>query len=223
MVESFFDNRLEPAPPDPWAYWQSRLEGIPLPMHPDDPQAGFYRIPRKEHYGARRTFTPVAYWPGENGQLNCRVGDTDVPPMTAMEIWTRVGNHPVTEEAYRAVAERGEPWPDEHELVPMGDNLPPEDNSFEGLRDAIEPLADEASKRIKGPPVQNQNEADRLANLGDELSRLWKLADEQRKIEQKPHDQGLLAVREKWRPLLAAAEIYRDLKKKLVTPWLDKE
>jgi len=213
-------------PRDPWQWWRDQLSGASGPaldMNESNPHAGFYRQPRKAYYGARKTYLPVAYWPGENGDLNCRIGDEDVTPEKGRDTWVSVGRHPVTEEAYRAVAERGEPWPDEHELVPMGDNLPPEDNSFEGLRDAIEPLADEASKRIKGPPVQNQNEADRLANLGDELSRLWKLADEQRKIEQKPHDQGLLAVREKWRPLLAAAEIYRDLKKKLVTPWLDKE
>jgi len=223
MVESFFDNRLEPAPPDPWAYWQSRLEGIPLPMHPDDPQAGFYRIPRKEHYGARRTFTPVAYWPGENGQLNCRVGDTDVPPMTAMEIWTRVGNHPVTEEAYRAVAERGEPWPDEHELVPMGHNLPPENlHSFEGLTDAVENLAREALVRLDGPPIEDQDEADRLANLADRLAELWKKAEELRKAERREHDEALKAIQQKWLPLLTKAESYKNLKFRLLTPWLKK-
>ena len=207
---------------DPWQWWREKLAGEPVEMNPGNPHAGFYRQPQKEHYGARKTFKPIAYWPGENGKLNCRIGDVDVPPETGEELWQWVGHHPVTEEAYRAVAEDGKPWPDEHELVPMGHNLPPEDNSYEGLRDAIEPLASEALKRIEGSEIKDQNEADRIANLADRLAELWKRADEVRKVEKKPFDEGAIQVQKKWAPLLVAAESYRNLKFKLLTPWLQR-
>jgi hypothetical protein len=206
-----------------WDWWQRKLAGEPVEMNPDTPHAGFYRKPHKEEYGARRTFQPVAYWRGLDGRLCCRIGDTDVTPERGEELWSMVGNHPVTEEAYRLVAEDGGLWPDEHELVPMGDNLPPEDTSFEGLRDAIEPLARDAEKRIEGPPIADQDEADQIANLADRLAELWKQADEARKTEKRPFDQEAERVQKRWLPLLRLAEAYKNLKYKLLTPWLNKK
>ncbi len=206
-----------------WQYWHDRLAGKSVQMSPSHPQAGFYREPRKEHYGARRTFRPVAYWPDGNGQLRCRIGDEDVTPQRAIELWTRCGHHPVTEEAYRAVAQHGQPWPDEHELVGMGDNQPPDEMSFEWLEETITPLAEEAEKRIKGPAIADQAEADRIANLADRLAELAKQAEAARKEERKPHDEALKAIQSKWSPLVALAESYRNLKYKLLTPWLQRQ
>jgi hypothetical protein len=221
----------EPRPLNPWAYWQSKLEGLPVQMHPDDPQAGFYRQPYKRYYGARKTFTPVAYYwatkEDEQGnqieplRLRCRLGDKDVSETAGMRLWASVGNHPVTQEAYRGVAERDEPWPDEHELVPMvGDNLPPDDDSFEGLSDAVEDLAAEALARIEGPAIADQDEADRIANLADRLAELWSKADAARRGERREHDEALKAIQLRWSPLLTKAESYKNLKYKLLTPWL---
>lgn len=207
-----------------WSWWQEKLAGKPVQMNPDNPQAGFYRMPYKQEYGARRTFQPVAYWPGENGELNCRIGDRDIIPAYGRALWQSVGNHPVTEEAYRRVAEAGGLWPDEHELVPMGrDNQPPEDTSFEGLRDAIEDLSREAKERIEGPAIADQDEANRIANLADRLAELHKMAEEARKIEKRPYDDAAKQVQLKWAPLLLAAEAYRNLKYKLLTPWLKRK
>jgi len=207
-----------------WQYWHDRLQGKQVMQYPNEQQAGFYREPRRESYGARKTFRPVAYWPNENGQLHCRIGDEDVTPQRALELWTRVGHHPVTEQAYREVAQNGGLWPDEHELVPMqGDNLPPDDDTFEGLRDAIEPLAREAEERLKGKPIADQDEADRVANLADRLAELWKKTEEQRKADRKPHDEALKTIQGKWSPLQAAAEVYKNLKYRLLTPWLTRQ
>jgi len=216
---AYFDN-------NPWHYWQSRIEGIPMQMNPSHPQAGFYRMPRKEYYGARRTFKPVAYWP-EDGVLKCRIGDENVSPEKGQGIWERVGNHPVTEEAYRQVAQFDGLWPDEHELVPMqGDNMPPEDDSFEGLTERIEDLAREANARLDGPAIKDQDEADRIANLADALAELCGKAEERRKEERRPFDEGMKEVQKRWAPVLLKAESYKNLKYKLLTPWLqalDKE
>jgi hypothetical protein len=209
---------------DPWTWWFDRLAGKPAQMNPDTPHAGFYREQFKERYGARKTFMPVAYWPGEDGQLCCRIGDEDVSPERGQAIWERVGNHPVTEEAYREVAQNGGLWPDEHEAAPMqGDNRPPEPETFEEIRDAIEDLAHEAAERIKGPPIADQEEADRIANLADRLAELHKRADETRAEERKPFDLGMKEVARKWAPLLLRAETYKNLKFKLLTPWLTKQ
>lgn len=212
---------------DPWSWWADKLAGKPVQMNPGNPHAGFYRMPRKAFYGARKTFTPVAYWPGTNGKgeavMHCRFGDDDVTPERGEEIWERVGNHPVKEEAYRAVAQFNQPWPDEHELVPMGDNLGPEDEeTFEALQDKIENLAREANQRINGPAIGDQDEADRIANLTDRLAELWKGADTLRKAERKPHDEALKAIQLKWADILLKAESYKQLKYKLTTPWLKK-
>jgi hypothetical protein len=206
-----------------WDWWQRKLAGEPVEMNPDTPHAGFYRKPHKEEYGARRTFQPVAYWRGSDRRLYCRIGDEDVTPERGEQLWNVVGNHPVTEEAYRAVAEKGGLWPDEHELVPMGDNIPPEDNSFEGLRDRIEDLAREASERIEGQPIADQDEADRIANLADRLAQLHKIAKQQKEEEARPYHDGAIQVQKKWASLLLRAETYRNLKYKLLTPWLNKK
>jgi hypothetical protein len=219
---------FEPRPPsNPWAYWQSKLEGLPMQMNPDNPQAGFYRQPYKRYYGARRTFTPVAYWPSEDGsKLNCRLGDQNISETAGMNLWKSVGNHPVAEHAYRQVAQYGGTWPDEHELVPMqGDNFPPEEEeltlwSLEELTDRIEDLGREALARIEGPKIADQDEADRIANLADRLAELWNEVDRRRKEERREHDQALKAIQLKWLPLLAKAESYKNLKYKLLTPWL---
>lgn len=223
-----------------WDWWFDKLAGKPVEMNPSTPHAGFYRLPRKESYGARRTFKPVAYWPGENGQLSCRIGDEDVTPERGQEIWERVGNHPVTEEAYRLVAQDNGLWPDEHELVAMGDNLPPEDLDWneiaeigsidptdafliEKLQERIKKLSQEAGRRIEGPPIQDQDEANRLANLADALTMFHKIADGTRAREKKPHDEAAKTVQKKWAPVLLMAETYKNLKYKLLTPWLRRQ
>lgn len=203
-----------------WFWWWDKLQGKPVEMNPGNPHAGFYRWPRKAQYGARKTFLPVAYWPGDNGKLNCRIGDNDVSAERGEEIWPSVGNHPVTEQAYRSVAQDGQPWPDEHELVPMqGHNRPPEEHTFATLQEDIDNLSREAKERLDGPAIADQDEADRLSNLADALAELHKIADDRRKAEKKPHDEAAVAIQKKWAPLLLRAETYKNIKYKLLTPW----
>jgi hypothetical protein len=223
---------------DPWSWWFDKLAGKPVQMNEGNPHAGFYRMPRKAFYGARKTFTPVAYWPGENGKMNCRFGDDDISWQRGEEIWKNVGNHPVSEQAYRDVAQFNKPWPDEHELVPMGDNLGPDLHGdawdaiaeqgyidptnldlIGALKDRVDDLSRETTKRLDGPAIADQDEADRLANLADALGQLHKIADGTRKQERKPHDEALKAIQLKWANVLLKAEIYRNLKFKLLTPW----
>ena len=208
----------------PWQWWHDRLTGNnPTQANPDNPQPGFYRKSSKEYYGARKTFTPVAYWP-ENGVVRCREGDVNVDIARGNTLWNSVNRNPVTEEAFREVAQRNGRWPDEHELVPMGDNLPPEEeDTYESLRDKIENLGREAKRRLDdGPPITDQDEANQIANLADRLAELWKRADTLRKAERKPHDESLKTIQKKWSGILQLAESYRNLKYGLLTPWANR-
>src|SRR5262245_52131842 len=228
MTMLYFDKPRPPPRParNFWAWWQAKLAGLEPGNPVNEPQCGFYRKAEKERYGARRTFVPVAYYPGEGGQIRCRIGEEDVGPDSKkfLETWPRVLDQPVTEEAFRTVAENGGLWPDEHELVDMrGHNRPPEDVSFEGLRDAIDPLSKDACIRLTQGPVQSQDEADRIANLADRLSELAKQAEDIRKEERKPHDEALKEIQKRWTPLILAVEVYKRLKYELLTPWLKRE
>lgn len=237
-----------------WDWWERRLAGEPMQMSESTPHAGFYRMPAKAAYGARKTFTPVAYWPDGNGGLNCRFDGKDVSQQHGRDIWTRVGDHPVSQEAYHNKCEDEEAdgtpnpnytgrWPDEHELVPMdkapppeqpvaafttpglGHNAPPDETeplTFAQLEDKIDNLAREADKRLEGPPIADQDEADRIANLSDALAELHKIADASRAAERKPFDEGMKAIARKWAPILLRAELYKNLKFTLLTPWFSK-
>src|SRR5262245_6036518 len=211
---------------DIWEWWGKKLTGMPVLQSPNEPQCGFYRKTQRERYGARKTFLPVAYYPDqETGEMRLRIGDNDIDPgdKKFLETWTSVCDRPVSEQAYRQVAELGGLWPDEHELVGMqGHNRPPDDSTYEGLRDAIEPLAQEAKVRISGPPVADQDDADRLANLADRLAELAKEAEAARKEERAPHDEALKAIQKRWLPVLDLAELYKEIKYRLLTPWLKK-
>jgi len=208
---------------NPWQWWQDRLAGRPTQIDPSTPRAGFYRMSSKAVYGARKTFKPVAYWPNGNGSLNCRVGDENISFQRGEELWPYVANNPVSEDAYRKVAEGNEAWPDEHLLVPMGDNLPPADDSWEGLRDAVIPLAEDAERRLKGGPVEDQDEADRYGNLADRLQELAKLIKAAKDAERKPHDEALVTIQKRWAPLELMSESYKNLKYKLLQPWASQE
>jgi hypothetical protein len=221
---------------DDWSWWMDKLAGKPVEANPDSPRWGFYRQSYKAVYGGRKTFTPVAYYPdADTGEMRCRIGDEDISgdSIRATRMWNHVHNNPVTFEAFNDVAEKGALWPDEHELVPMGHNRPPDidwekieyiqpDDTelLEQLHDQINNLAREAERRIEGPPIADQDEADRIANLADALQQLNKIADGTRAHEKKPHDEAAKLIQKKWAPWLLKTETYRNLKYKLLTPWL---
>lgn len=212
---------------DPWSYWRETLAGLETKAVNEDPQPGFYRTKRKAHYGARKTFEPVIYWFDDTG-LQCHVGLWNDPAGArtteqAQALWQYVCKNPVTQEAWKVVAEDEGLWPDEHPLVAMGSNQAPDDDTYEGLRDAIEPLATEAKRLLAGPPAKTQVEADQITNLADRLSQLWTKAETLRKAEKKPFDEGARLVQEKWVPLTSSADQFKNLKYKLVTPFLQAE
>lgn len=207
-----------------WQHWQDNLAGKPVQFNEGNPQPGFYRWPHRAGYGGPKTFEPVAYWPGENGEINCRKGQENLSPQGGADIWTFVCRYPVSEEVYREVAEKGGRWPDEAPGVPMGagDNQAPEDNSYEGLKAKIEELARDAQALMDGPPIETQDAADQVANLADAMAKLAQKAEAGRKEEKKPIDEAAAEVQKKWVPIVLLAETYKNLKYKCLTPWLQR-
>jgi hypothetical protein len=98
---------------DAYRYWRDALEGRFGPVHTDDPRPGFYRT--KIVRGKDSPWTPVAIWQSEDGTLTALRHHFVVEAPLIVdpnEIWTFCADYPITEEAYRAVAEHKRPWPD---------------------------------------------------------------------------------------------------------------
>lgn len=107
-------------------YWRRALAGEKPKMYVDDPQVGFYRsgVYQKEPNKARKRvgWTPVAIFLSDlDERINAMVGTKHETNRDRLnELWSYCAGNPISEETYRAVAERGEPWPDDyqhHEVV----------------------------------------------------------------------------------------------------------
>lgn len=96
-----------------YTYWRAALAGNFGPVHDGDPQPGFYRA--KVTRGPYGIWTPVAIWPEPDGTLTAlkHVWISRSPVfIDPDEVWLWCSQNPITEEAYRAVAEQKQPWPD---------------------------------------------------------------------------------------------------------------
>lgn len=105
--------------------WRARLDGetVTTFLQPDAEDEGYYRKPITEpklnaqgqRNGQKRIigWEPVAYFI-DRGKLCGVIGDRDMAINEVFDesLWSWVVRYPISEELYRAVAERGEPWPD---------------------------------------------------------------------------------------------------------------
>lgn len=185
-----------------YSYWKSALaKTTPPPVIViDQPEPGFYRSRRKT--GAP---LPLAIWL-DGSAVRGRLGEQDVTRDRLNELWSFCATHPVTEEAYRAVAERGEPWPDIDETVNdqfagMGHNNPPSD-PLEAMRREIYIAAGGADKY---ETIADDEAMTRAQTLRAKLLELYGAADKHCEDEYRPHKAAADGVKTKWGPLLAAA------------------
>jgi len=203
---------------DQFAGWRSLLAGEPVQFDANEPLAGYYRTRRK---GGE--WQPVGIWKSDeltemlDGEWAVMLSGY---PVTVDRVWPWCAKYPISYETYVAVAERGEPWPDQHEAVTNLHNRPPPDDSIESIRDTIEDLAREAQQLIAKGAAKTQEESDRAADLSNEIAKYRKKADEVREAEKKPHLEAGRAVDERWRAVIAAADIYKQLKDAVCAPFL---
>ena len=104
-------------------------------------------------------------------------------------------------------------------VAAIGHNMPPENTPFDDAAEAISDLFEEAKHWLDGGVVTNQDEANAIAKLLDLARKAKKQADEARKVEAKPFDDGKKAVQERYKPLLERADMVADACKKALTPY----
>lgn len=105
--------------------------------------------------------------------------------------------------------------------APIGHNQPP--TPFDALKAHIDDLDMEARNHLDGKPIENETQAEAVAKLLDDARKAKTAADDQRKIEAKPFNDGKAAVQALWNPLLERAELVAVIAKNAQTDWLIKK
>jgi hypothetical protein len=197
------------APADPWLTWRKLLAGQDTPIHADDPQSGYYRD------GDR----PVAIWISEKtGDLICWISNKPVDIDAAKERWQFICKRPVSFEDYTVRMTQGN-WPGENAVVTRSNNAPADD-TLEGVMAQIEELAHEAERLMKLGAAKTQVQANEASDVAERLSKLYAKAETARKAEKQPHLDKEREIDDKWRPVTAAASIYKRLRDLVVEPFL---
>lgn len=183
-----------------YAYWKSALAGAKPQIIIDEPMPGFYRSRRKTGLP-----TPLAIW-SENGEVKGRLGDQDLTRDRLNELWSFCATHPITEEVYRAVAERGEPWPDIDTTV--NDQIAGQGHNSQAISplEAIRKEIDIVAGGVEKYETINDDETlTRAQTLRASLLELHGKADKQCEDEYRPHKAAADGVKTKWGPVLVAA------------------
>lgn len=100
----------------------------------------------------------------------------------------------------------------------IGHNQPPA--GFETCRTAINDLYEEAKQWLDGEPITDQEQADALNTLAARIREAAKLAEENRKLEAKPFDDGKAEVQARYKPLKSMADAALDSVKAALKPYL---
>jgi hypothetical protein len=105
-------------------------------------------------------------------------------------------------------------------LAEIGHNMPPEPTPYERVKTTLDNLLLEACNWLDGSGVNTQAEADGVSKLLDDIRKASKAADEARKVEAKPFDDGKAEVQARYKPLLTQADLAADTCKKALAPYL---
>lgn len=112
---------------------------------------------------------------------------------------------------------------DDGALTPgIGHNGAPPPTPFEAARDEIESLHGEARLWLDGATVDSAELAGGISNLLNLIRAAEKKADDARKVEAKPFDDGKAEVQARYNPLLAKAKQATAACKAALAPWLAK-
>ena len=113
--------------------------------------------------------------------------------------------------------------PAENERARIGGNFPPEPTPFEAAKIKVDDNVGEATLWLDGQAVESKDVADGLALLLDEIRKARKAADDARKVEAKPFDDGKAEVQARYKPLLDNADRATDAIKAALLKWDAKE
>lgn len=114
-------------------------------------------------------------------------------------------------------------------LAVIGHNEPPEPTPFEVSRDRINDLYAEAKNWCDGEPITSQAEADAVSKLLDMIGEEIKTAEQRRRDENKPFDEGKAEVQARYGKLIGETKsvtgraiLVRDACRKALTPWRER-
>ena len=104
-----------------------------------------------------------------------------------------------------------------------------EPTPFEVSRDRIEEIYGEAKHWLTGEPITSQEEADAVSKLLDMIGEEIKTAEQRRRDENKPFDEGKAEVQARYGKLIGETKsvtgraiLIRDACRKALTPWREK-
>lgn len=243
--------------PDAYAFWRAQIAGQqPETRLPQQPEAGFYRMKRNDRKtreaikaGEKKgiQWEAVAIWRDDAGwQCERQFGRSPAHHDEICELFASICRNAVSEEIYRAVTERGEPWPEEvsergpderlTELYGETDRekamkeAPAEigHNSgdvapFEIMRERVADVNAQIAGWLKeiGGKIGSDEQADKAANFSTLLAELEKEATGAHKAEKEPWLEGGRKIDAAWKPVIdLAAESKKRVKANIVTPWL---
>src|SRR3546814_19825789 len=96
---------------------------------------------------------------------------------------------------------------------------------YEAILTDLKDLSETAQGFLDGDPIKDQATADMVAKLIDEARKGQKAAEELRKEEAKPFDDGKKAVQAKWTPITDEKKgkyaLINSVAKKAIVPWLE--
>lgn len=227
-----------------YAYWSDALAGKNPKAMVDHPQPGFYRsgvrqqMPLKNGQGShwkRVGWEPVAIFM-EGPRMTAAVGIGHAVRIVAdqdklNELWTYCCAQPISEETYRAVAERGEPWSDSHETVPSipvsnGSTLRPvpEGALPTSPHNLISDQIDEAAKQLaKYATIDSDEQSSKARSLQQRFLDLRSEAEKHYNDANRPLLTQQKELRLVWFPLRDKADDASNKLRAAMGAWEDKK
>jgi hypothetical protein len=218
---------------DRYVFWRDSLAGKKPPIINETPNCGFYRMKRGDRW------VPVAVWPLGGTALvdtgfGFKFGSEVVGEHMGTEQWPWYAAHPITEEVYRAVCERGENWPDADPIVAAMTNgaTKSAQPATQTVPDATKPAADPVDEMreqitvaLKGvaayAKIGDEDANARAAGLRNMLMKLSGDADKDGKALYEPHFRKYKALYDQWNPLVKLAKDGADKIKKALEAYAD--
>ena len=202
-------------PTDIWSWWRIAkanpgLIGTDmLPIDPEDPRAGYYRVRPKSG-----NWEPVCIIPDEEGanQLFAERNGRPWPANRMSDLWLWCCRNPIEYEDYQRALDGGG-WADEPDL-PIGTGSMSEvADPHDALLLEFDSEAPQA-RDILAEPIRDKVIADRAAIMASRLLGIARRADKLHEIEKAPYLQAGRRVDEKWRDIRdQPAELAKKLKR----------
>lgn len=176
----------------------------------DEPHCGYYRATAQKG----GPLLPVAIF-RQGDELHVLRGGRAVE---LEKVWPYCAWNPISYQDYIAVAERGEPWPDEAEGA-----APPAPGHNQGPTDEAEVLKEQIKSALGSlsdySKIASDEQQARAQSLRARLNELSGAADKNREAEKKPHLEAGKAVDAKWQPLVKSAKAGADQIAKAMNAW----